>query len=612
MHVQGSQIQWRLPFASRICLVLIGMVVSGVLLCNLLDIHWAEHHIRNWLPMQRRGANGLILGVAAVWLLGVSGQRPSLRRAAAAVMWLQVIGGLSLLLGALGSDAPTDTPTVLQEVLHPQDRYASLRLVIAPIWSAVLFGVAGLLTLHQRKPRAWLPDILAIVAMVTPLTSFFGYLFEDNPSISGQVFRRMPVHTALGFIALGGALLAMRLRHGPFAWMAESTSSARLSWVNLAYLFVVAPTLGLIRQQALHSGVWDSRTVESIVAVFTIALASASIVLSGRFFNRIEQARTDAQQRALEQERLDVHARKLAEAELQAIKDQLEERVEMRTRELASLNDQLQRDLAERERVERALKESEAQLRDVTLVAIAAVQQTVRHEPLRLLIVDDAADNRLLVQAFLRDTPWQTDLADNGQQALDLWERQHYDLILMDIQMPEMDGLVATREIRRREREAGTAPVPIIALPAHALESAREQSRAAGCDLHVTKPVRRAELIQIIQSLVQRAGPVETTAPVPAIVVEIDARLQSLVPNFLQNRATDVVSVTNAALAGDFATIALLGHSMKGSGGSYGFDAITEIGSKLEAAAEAQDSTEIAREVAELRDYLKRVEVVFT
>lgn len=440
----------------------------------------------------------------------------------------------------------------------------------------------------------------------------FGYLFEDNPPIVGQVFRRMPVHTAFCFIALGGALLAMRLPHGPFAWMAEQTSSARLSWVNLAYLFVIAPTLGLIRQQALHAGVWDARTVESIVAVFTIAFASASIVLSGRFFNRIELARTATQMRALEQERTDLRARKIAEAELQAIKDQLEQRVAQRTQELASLNDQLQQDLAERERVQRALQQSEAQLRDVTLVAIAAVQQTVRHDPLRLLIVDDAADNRLLVQTFLRDTPWQTDLAENGQQALQLWERQHYDLILMDIQMPEMDGLVATREIRRREREAGKSPVPIIALTAHALSSARAQSREAGCDLHVTKPVRRAELIQMIQSLVQRPRPADPPVQSAPITVAIDARLQSLVPNFLQNRATDAASIAAAALTGDFATIALLGHSMKGSGGSYGFDAITEIGGKLEVAAEAQNAAIVAREVSELRDYLKRVEVIFT
>ncbi|MBT4510907.1 MAG: Hpt domain-containing protein [Chloroflexi bacterium] len=95
------------------------------------------------------------------------------------------------------------------------------------------------------------------------------------------------------------------------------------------------------------------------------------------------------------------------------------------------------------------------------------------------------------------------------------------------------------------------------------------------------------------------------------IIVRVDEDLDDLIPGFLDNRHKDVETMKDAIASGDYETICVLGHSMKGSGGSYGFDAITDIGTLLETAAKDEDSLELQRWVNELSVYLGRVEVVY-
>jgi CheY-like chemotaxis protein len=88
----------------------------------------------------------------------------------------------------------------------------------------------------------------------------------------------------------------------------------------------------------------------------------------------------------------------------------------------------------------------------------------------------------------------------NGREALAALEREHFDLVLMDLQMPDMDGFEATSSIRAQERFTGTR-VPIIAVTAHAMSGDRDKSLAAGMDAYVSKPIRRAELLEAIANL---------------------------------------------------------------------------------------------------------------
>ncbi|MBI3599633.1 MAG: Hpt domain-containing protein [Nitrospinae bacterium] len=95
------------------------------------------------------------------------------------------------------------------------------------------------------------------------------------------------------------------------------------------------------------------------------------------------------------------------------------------------------------------------------------------------------------------------------------------------------------------------------------------------------------------------------------IIVHVDADIEELVPGFLQNRHEDVKTILDALEKGDYETIRIAGHTMKGSGGGYGFDAITDMGHSIEEAALGKNSEEIKKQLNELSSYLDSVEVVY-
>jgi signal transduction histidine kinase/CheY-like chemotaxis protein len=119
---------------------------------------------------------------------------------------------------------------------------------------------------------------------------------------------------------------------------------------------------------------------------------------------------------------------------------------------------------------------------------------------LRILLVEDSRDNQLLVQTYLKQTPHRIDLAENGQIAVEKFQVGHYDVVLMDIQMPVMDGLAATRSIREWERQEGLSRTPIIALTALALKEEAARIFEAGCNAHMTKPIRKSALLDILSA----------------------------------------------------------------------------------------------------------------
>ncbi|MCB1308203.1 MAG: response regulator [Leptospiraceae bacterium] len=126
------------------------------------------------------------------------------------------------------------------------------------------------------------------------------------------------------------------------------------------------------------------------------------------------------------------------------------------------------------------------------------------HAPLRVLLVEDNVDNQILMKAYLKNAPVELHIAGNGLEALEMYEQHAFDLILMDMQMPLMDGYEATRRIRRAEAETGgpkhSGHVPIVALTAHTMSDEVEQTLAAGCDVHMPKPVKKKTLLQLIES----------------------------------------------------------------------------------------------------------------
>jgi len=120
---------------------------------------------------------------------------------------------------------------------------------------------------------------------------------------------------------------------------------------------------------------------------------------------------------------------------------------------------------------------------------------------LKILLVEDNPDNRLLIKAFLKKFPIDIDEAENGQIAIDRFTNNKYDLVLMDMQMPIIDGYTATKTIRELEKDNDKDETPILALTAYAMKEDRDKTLKAGCSDYLTKPIKKDKLFEAIRKL---------------------------------------------------------------------------------------------------------------
>ena len=223
----------------------------------------------------------------------------------------------------------------------------------------------------------------------------------------------------------------------------------------------------------------------------------------------------------------------------------------------------------------------------------------------RILLADDAEDNRTLLLVYLRKSGCSVEVAEDGGAALRKFRSGRYDVVLMDMQMPVLDGYETTRRIRALEVQEGRGRTPIVAITAYAFREHERLSLEAGCDAHLAKPIAKGTLLSTIRSHLARPEP-SGAEPAP-IEVEIDPEIADLVPGYLANRRADLPLLRDALAAADFETLATLGHRMKGSGGAYGFKQITAIGGALEKAAKDADAAGVESHRAELEDLLRRL-----
>lgn len=123
-----------------------------------------------------------------------------------------------------------------------------------------------------------------------------------------------------------------------------------------------------------------------------------------------------------------------------------------------------------------------------------------------ILLVEDSPDNRTLIQAYLKNTSVELVMAENGRMGLDRFRGKTFDLVLMDMQMPVMDGYAATRALREWEYDQGRFRTPILALTAHALNEEIKRSFDAGCDGHLSKPINKQRLLDTIELFIKGAN----------------------------------------------------------------------------------------------------------
>ncbi len=246
----------------------------------------------------------------------------------------------------------------------------------------------------------------------------------------------------------------------------------------------------------------------------------------------------------------------------------------------------------------------------------------------RILLADDHQANRMVIRHYLKDTGAELAMAEDGAAAVARFKQSRFDVILMDIEMPGMDGYQAARAIRRAERRAGRAPIPIIALTAHVFAEQREKCFASGCTDFLTKPVSRSALLERLCKA-SASGPPPKEAPAPALsetasqgspqntqtassegpVVVMNPELRDLADFFMESMREDVTMMEKALAEGDFATLRRLGHSQKGAASTYGFEDLRTMGVEIQQAAERRDATELQARIAALSAYLDAVRV---
>ena len=237
---------------------------------------------------------------------------------------------------------------------------------------------------------------------------------------------------------------------------------------------------------------------------------------------------------------------------------------------------------------------------------------------LRVLVAEDNATNQKLVLTLLRQRGHQVVVVGNGRLAVETSAARPFDIILMDVQMPELGGLEATAAIRARERDTG-GHVPIIALTAHAMTGDRERCLAAGMDGYVSKPLRPDELFSAIDSFFSppAASKVSGATPPPSAPTQNVDRA-TLVASFggKPRLVADVVGVfladtpamferlRAAARSGNAHEVAAAAHAIKGAAGLFSQGSAFECARRLEKAARAGDLSSIDTACADLETAL--------
>jgi len=241
----------------------------------------------------------------------------------------------------------------------------------------------------------------------------------------------------------------------------------------------------------------------------------------------------------------------------------------------------------------------------------AVAQVTPRSQKtasVRLLVAEDGEDNRALLQHFLRGEPVTVQFAENGQAAVDLLlGGADFDLILMDLDMPVMDGYAATRKIREWQASRGISPTPIIALSAHAVQELVLASLEAGCDAHLAKPVERAALIDRIYRFTVSDDVVRLLEqPGKSAGEDSSPEIAALVPQYLASKWKQMEEAQSRLLEHDFEPVRRFGHNLRGTARGYGFPPLENIGRDLEVAAASHEEPCIAEQLERLRQFLNQ------
>jgi PAS domain S-box-containing protein len=254
-----------------------------------------------------------------------------------------------------------------------------------------------------------------------------------------------------------------------------------------------------------------------------------------------------------------------------------------------------------------------------------------RH-PLRILLAEDNVVNQKVTLRLLEQMGYRADVAADGLEVLEALERQPYDVILMDVQMPRMDGVEATQRIR--ERWPPEQQPRIVALTAHALTGDRERYLAAGMDDYISKPVRIEELVTVLRRCQPLADGTREAQPAggdqpstsnghpsaidTAVLKELqeavggEKLMNDLLAIFLENASKLVSELEQAIAQGDAEKLMRAAHSLRGSSATLGASSLATLCQKLETMGRERQLEGAAAQMAQLETEYARVKAALT
>jgi CheY-like chemotaxis protein len=241
----------------------------------------------------------------------------------------------------------------------------------------------------------------------------------------------------------------------------------------------------------------------------------------------------------------------------------------------------------------------------------------------RVLLAEDNPINRDVAMAMLEDLGCQVEVVETGRAACDAVTRTAFDLVLMDCQMPEVDGFEATRELRRREHAGGTRRVPIVALTANALPGDRERCLEAGMDDFIRKPFRREDLrVAILRHCRPGAVPEDTAGAEavdpPLVATALDRIravqrpgrpdvLRRVLEMYRDSTPAQLDALERGAAGGDLMAVRETAHALKGTSVTIGAAALADRLAAIEALARQGAADALGAAMAEVRRQHGRV-----
>ncbi len=229
----------------------------------------------------------------------------------------------------------------------------------------------------------------------------------------------------------------------------------------------------------------------------------------------------------------------------------------------------------------------------------------------RVLLVDDGSINRRLISRILQRTGLDVACAVDGRDALDRLESETFDLILMDMQMPLLDGYSATKAVRRRG-----ITTPVLALTASAMKGDRERCLDAGCNDYLTKPVDIRALLDACKYWLNHtdadpsATPEHESSPEDVTFSTLpldDPEIRAIVADYIEHLTLQIKDIERACRDNDFESLARLTHAISGTGGMVGYDEITRVAAELEEVSINRRADEAQRLTNELIQEAERI-----